>query len=155
MDKKFQLLIDTYRTFPIEFPHLKAVTVAQWALECGWGKSLLFLKHNNAAGLKWRAEMTGYARPVLYSAHDGDEEYCKFLSLKGFILGYWKFLDRSPYKGWKKKCKTPEEFIRFIGPIYCPDKGYVDKVLSLMDDADKALFPPEVSADERSPDSDD
>ncbi len=139
MNKKFQLLIDTYRDFPIQFPHLKPITLAQWALECGWGQSLLFQKHNNAAGLKWRSEMAGFARPVVYKAHDGDAEYCKFISLRGFITGYWKFLDRSPYRGWKSKCEHPEDFINFVGPIYCPDKGYVGKVLSLLDEATTAL----------------
>ena len=68
--------------------------------------------------------MLGFATPVEFEAHDGLDFYCKFASLDAFIVGYWKFLSRSPYDGWEERAADgPEAFIRFIGPIYNPAGG--------------------------------
>ena len=98
---KFRLLVDAYRDAPIPFLQLKPVTVAQWMHESGRGSSKLATDHNNFAGLKWRDEMQGFATPVTYEAHDGTDRYCKFTSIETFIHGYWHFLERAPYRGWR------------------------------------------------------
>ena len=134
-------LVVRYKATSIAFPSLKAVTLAQWILESRRGTSGLATQHLNFAGLKWRAEMVGFAIPVEHHAHDGLDFYCQFSSVDGFIVGYWKFLARSPYKGWEKHAqKSPEAFIRFIGPIYTPAGAvYVEQVLGLLPEATQRL----------------
>ncbi len=137
----FDDLVTRYRATEIAFPTLKAVTLAQWILESGRGASGLAVQHLNFAGLKWRAEMVGFATPVEFQAHDGLDFYCKFATLDAFIVGYWKFLARSPYRGWETHAAvSPEAFIGFIGPIYNPaGEAYVQQVLGLTAEADQRL----------------
>ncbi len=141
MPELFDDLVARYKATGLAFPSLKAVTLAQWILESGRGASDLATRHLNFAGLKWRAEMVGFAIPVEHHAHDGLDFYCKFSSADAFIVGYWKFLARSPYKGWEKHAaKSPEAFIRFIGPIYNPaGLAYVEQVLALLTEATRRL----------------
>lgn len=137
--ERFKSLVKEYLDSDIDFPNLRAITVAQWTLESGYGRSNLASDHLNFAGLKWRSEMQGYATPVEYAAHDGTEKYCKFSSLKKFITGYWHFLDRSPYEGWREHADSAADFIRFIGPIYTPTHMYADNVLSLLPTAEALI----------------
>jgi hypothetical protein len=83
--------------------------------------------------------MEGMATKVWYEAHDGGEHYCKFVSVDAFLRGYWKFIGRTPYAGWENHTATGEDYIRFIGPIYCPLLGYADQVLRLLPEAKQWL----------------
>ncbi|MFL9840749.1 N-acetylmuramoyl-L-alanine amidase [Sphingomonas sp. ST-64] len=132
-------LAQIYSGESIRYSYLKSVTLAQWLLESGRGGSDLAKLHYNFGGLKWRPEMAGHATKVRYQAHDGADDYCKFATLEGFIRGYWVFIDRAPYSGWETNVATPEDYIRFIGPIYTPTPGYADKVIALMPEAAKLL----------------
>src|SRR5215831_12703900 len=136
---KFRLLVDTYRDAPIPFLQLKPVTVAQWMHESGRGSSKLATDHNNFAGLKWRDEMQGFATPVTYEAHDGTDRYCKFTSIETFIPGYWHFLERAPYRGWRDHAASGVDFMDFIGPIYTPTAGYATAVEGLIPEAEALL----------------
>lgn len=118
---------------------LKEVTLAQWMLESGRATSKLAKEHYNFGGLKWRPEMVPYATPVSYEAHDGVDKYCKFATIESFINGYWAFINRAPYSGWEEHVSSGEEYIKFIGPIYTPSAGYVDKVLALVPEAKELL----------------
>ena len=135
----------------IEFPHLKVAQLAQAILESGWGKSDLFKLHANPFGMKYRQEVHN-AVPVEYEAHDGKDIYCEFATLEDAVKGYWIFIDRAVYSGWRDNSVTPEEFIRFIafaGYIGGPFDGteasrvikeeYISKVLKLIPDARKLL----------------
>ncbi|MGV8120447.1 MAG: glucosaminidase domain-containing protein [Candidatus Xenobiia bacterium LiM19] len=129
-------LAAAYVKSTIEYPHLKVITLAQWLLESGRGTSVLAVEHKNFGGLKWRDEMKGFAGPVEYEAHDGKDSYCKFESYDKFIEGYWHFLDRSPYKGWRDHSQDPVNFISFIGKIYCPaNPHYSSDIMGLKDEA--------------------
>lgn len=140
MKKLFSDLIKLYAKTSIEFNHLKAITVAQWMLESGRGTSRLAQEHLNFGGLKWREEMSQYATKVRYQANDGEHDYCKFASLEKFIQGYWAFIERSPYDGWRNNTDSGPSYIGFIGPIYVGgDTKYVDKVLNLLDEAENIL----------------
>ncbi len=148
MHNLFKQLAKTYVNLSpdIEFPHLKAITLAQWLLEAGRSPSLLAREHFNFGGLKWREEMRatpgnmiGAATPVRYKAHDGWDVYCKFTSLENFIRGYWRFIERSPYDGWRNNNSTAEQYIRFIGAIYTPTAGYADTVLNLLPETEALL----------------
>lgn len=141
MDTLFDQLVARYKTLKISHSALKAVTLAQWMLESGRGSSRLAQEQLNFGGLKWRSEMLGFATPVHYLAQDGADYYCRFASLDDFIVGYWRFIARTPYEGWEKEAeKGAEAFIRFIGPIYNPaGEAYVDQVLALLPEAEKRL----------------
>ena len=80
---------------------LKQVTLAQWLLESGRGTSKLAQEGNNFAGLKWRPAMQGFATPlqIQVPSEPNPVEFCKFADVEAFIVGYWKFLTRSPYRG--------------------------------------------------------
>ena len=133
---KFHTLVNEYADLQIEFPELKDISLAQWILESGRGSSDLAELHNNFGGLKWRSEMAGFATPVHYVAHDGPDTYCAFASERDFIIGYWRFLDRPPYKGWRNQAGSDETFIQFIGKIYAPSSpSYAEKVLNLRAEA--------------------
>ena len=134
----FNDLVHLYAGMDIEFPQLKAVTIAQWMLESGRGSSDLATQHLNFGGLKYRNEMSGWATSVFYEAHDGGEPYCKFDSLRNFIRGYWHFMDRDPYDGWRNHIATGADYIRFIGPIY-DTAAYPNKVLALLNEAQLLL----------------
>lgn len=157
MHSLFKQLAQSYSTLnpDIEFPHLKAITLAQWLLETGRNPSMLAQQHLNFGGLKWREEMRskpgqniGSAVPVEYDAHDETDLYCKFSSLENFIRGYWRFIDRSPYNGWRNKNTTAEDFIRFIGPIYTPTVGYADTILRLLPETEALLAEVQSNSDE-------
>lgn len=139
MSELFNQLVKAYAEMAITFPQLKGITIAQWLLESGRGTSRLATDYLNFGGLKWRDEMTGFATPVDYEASDGRDKYCKFNSLEGFIKGYWRFLERSPYEGWRNNAGSAEAFIRFVGPIYAGDSNYVSKVLNVYLEAEQLL----------------
>ncbi len=136
---EFRKLAKLYADRKIKYPHLKSITLAQWALESGRGQSQLATDYLNFGGLKWRKEMDGYATKVWYEAHDGGEYYCRFANLEAFITGYWKFIERPPYKRWEAHTATEEDYIEFISPIYCPGSDYAEKVLNLLPEARKLL----------------
>lgn len=135
-------LVEKYQHAEIEFPNLKAITLAQWILESGRGTSGLAQSHNNFAGMKWRTPMQPFGKRVLYKAHDGSGYYTHFNSFDQFIHGFWRFLDRSPYDGWRGHTASSEDFIEFIGPIWAGDKNYSEKVLDLLDEAQDLLKEP-------------
>lgn len=139
MSKLFEQLVKTYAQINIDFPQLKGITIAQWLLESGRGTSRLATEHFNFGGLKWREGMKEFATPVEYQASDGWDKYCKFESVEKFIKGYWYFLERSPYEGWRNNADSAEEFIRFIGPIYASDSNYAAKVLNVYSEAKQLL----------------
>ena len=154
MHTLFKQLAKTYLTLDpeIEFPHLKAVTLAQWLLEGGRTPSPLAKEYFNFGGLKWREEMLGNptnssATPVKYLAHDGWDVYCKFTSVENFIRGYWRFIERSPYSGWRNHSSSPEDYIRFIGGIYTPTVGYADSILGLLPEIEALLKQIEANPD--------
>ncbi len=131
----FMTLVSLYAAEPVEFSDLKPVTLAMWILESARGASQLASEHRNFAGMKWRTEMKPYGKRVNYEAHDGDGYYTEFNSLEDFLRGFWAFLDRSPYDGWRDRAADPAAFIRFVGPIWAEDEAYADKVLGLEEEA--------------------
>lgn len=106
----------------------KVACLCQAGIECGIfnnTQSELARDHLNFWGLKWRQEMAGFAQPVLYNAHDGQEKYCKFASFKDAAEGYEQFIKRDPYKNYEKYLYRIDSYLTFIGPIFCPP-GFTD-----------------------------
>jgi N-acetylmuramoyl-L-alanine amidase len=117
VDPGFVALTSSYLCQKIEFPQLRAITLAQWALESGWGSSKLSKDYYNFGGMKWCPYMFGFATPAPYVANDGLDDYCAFPTLEKFIEGYWYRLDKSgAYGDWRKHVDTGDHFIAAIGP---------------------------------------
>lgn len=127
----FLKLVAIYAAQATTPAHLKAATVAQWALESDWGRSALAAAHYNFAGMKWQDEMTGlavsadYRRPL-----GGTAPYCRFLALDDFVKGYWGRLERdASLAGWQQHTATAQAFMDFILPRWnAADPGYAGKV---------------------------
>lgn len=133
--KQFSELVCALKSYKHN-PPLKGITLAQWILESGRGNSDLAKNHYNFGGLKWRKEMEGYGTPVSYKAHDGRTEYVKFQTPLNFIEGYWKFISRSPYKGWEEFKDDPHGYIEFINRKgYTPPLSYYKRVIELEKEA--------------------
>jgi len=142
VETTFENMIKAYQKYNIEFPELKEITIAQWILETGHGRSDLFKKFKNCGGVKWRGKLgVEESYEVDYEAHDGLTGYAAFKTFEGFFEYYWNFLERSYYVGWRAEAKkSPEAFMRHIVKSgYCPDNGYIDKVLRLIPEAKKLL----------------
>jgi len=145
-DPHFEALISAYLCVNIEFPQLKAITAAQWALESGWGGSMLAQKHLNFAGMKWRPFMADVATPVHYVANDGPADYCNFNTYDAFIKGYWLRLDKnSAYAGWRNHTISGFDFIAKIGPTWVGTNPahqhlYVSEIISLANQHTYPIF---------------
>lgn len=137
----------------IEFEHLKVIQLAQAILESGRGKSDLFKLHGNPYGMKFRREMRAIADQVTYTDSAGETDiYCKFDDVEEAVKGYWVFIDRPVYSGWRTSNNTPEDYIKFIayagyigGPFDGSDDdrkskdAYVKKILDLVPEAETLL----------------
>lgn len=134
--------IDSSKINEINYQHLKEVTFAQWLLESGRASSKLAVDANNFAGLKWRSQMIGFATAINIQvpSEPAPVEFCKFDNVDSFIIGYWRFLARSPYDGLEEHTNTPENFIGFLQRKgYAADLDYVNKVIRLLPEAQKLL----------------
>ena len=140
--------VSTLGDTEIEFLHLKKVQLAQAILESGRGSSDLFKSHGNPFGMKYRPEMNRIAIPVTYEASDGRDIYCKFETLQDAVDGYWIFIDRPVYSGWRTSIASAEEYIEFIafagyiGGDASAKQVYVDKVVNLFGEASGLLRTP-------------
>lgn len=124
------------RDTELEFPALKVVQLAQAILESGRGTSKLFTEHKNPYGMKYRPEMATIASKASYKAHDGVDDYCAFKSVEDAVKGYWLFIDRAPYKGWREHGASPEGYVRhLVESGYATDSKYLRKVLDVLDEA--------------------
>lgn len=137
------LEIDSSKINEINYQHLKEVTLAQWLLESGRANSKLAIDANNFAGLKWRTpDMNGFATAINIQvpSEPVPVDFCKFNNVDAFIIGYWRFLARSPYKGLEEHTNTPENFIGFLQRKgYAADLNYVNKVIRLVPEAQQLL----------------
>lgn len=137
--------VSVLRDTEIEFQHLKVVQLAQAILESGRGDSDLFKLHGNPFGMKYRPEMSTIAIPITYEASDGVDIYCKFETLQDAVDGYWVFINRPVYSGWRTSIGSPKEYIEFIafaGYIGGSDEvkqEYVNKVNRLFEEASRLL----------------
>lgn len=122
-----------------EFEQILPANIAQFILESGRGLSNLAIEHKNFAGMKWRKEMKGIAHKKLVKANTETAFFCSFDSVAKFAEGYWVFLDRPPYKGWRDNTSDPEDFIDFIAPIWAADVAYSEKLKDLLGEASELI----------------
>lgn len=135
--------IDSSKVNEISHQHLQEVTLAQWLLESGRATSKLAIDANNFAGLKWRTpDMNSFATAINIQvpSEPTPVDFCKFDNAEAFIIGYWRFLARSPYDGLEEHTNTPENFIGFLQRKgYAADLDYVNKVIRLLPEAQQLL----------------
>jgi hypothetical protein len=134
--------IDSTKINEINHQDLKEVTLAQWLLESGRANSKLSVEANNFAGLKWRSEMNKFATKhnIQVPSEPAPVDFCKFDSVDTFIIGYWRFLARSPYDGLEQHTNAPDTFIGFLQRKgYAADLDYVNKVIRLVPEAHDLL----------------
>ncbi|MGI0487128.1 N-acetylmuramoyl-L-alanine amidase [Pantanalinema rosaneae CENA516] len=145
--------IQALKQASVEFEHLKVIQLAQAILESGRGKSDLFKLHGNPYGMKFRKEMRAIADQVTYTDSAGETDiYCKFDDVEEAVKGYWAFIDRPVYSGWRTSNHTPEDYIEFIayagyigGPFDGSDNdrkskdAYIKKILDLVPEAKTLL----------------
>ncbi len=111
----FDQFVATLAANPIELQQLKVAQLAQAMLESGRGTSQLFLLHRNPYGMKYRPQMAGLATSVSYTDSVGEtDDYCAFASYADAVAGYWRFIDRPVYSGWRAASTTPDDYLRFI-----------------------------------------
>lgn len=151
----WQDFVRTLKETRIEFDRLKLVQLAQAMHESGRGTSELFRRHGNPYGMKFRREMHAIATSVRYEASDGPDQYCEFDDADDAVEGYWVFLGRAVYSGWRNNAHSPEDFLRFIvyaGYFGGPFDGtaadrerketYIGKVTRVFDEARGLLGEP-------------
>lgn len=152
--RNFFLLAETYKDHPIEFPLLKPITLAQWGLESGWGKTGLAQRHMNYAGMKWGGGPVDvrYGSPCYYADR---QRYVSFTNHDFFIDCYWERLKQVPiYSGWRAAAEQgPLSFLNHITPpwlsgrkpdgkLTAAERGYVQDILSIAADrTDEIFFP--------------
>ncbi|ESR22732.1 N-acetylmuramoyl-L-alanine amidase [Lutibaculum baratangense] len=136
---EFKSMVAAFMRLPTEFPNVRPASVAQFILESGRGSSLLAREHRNFAGMKWRPEMAGVATKKLVIAPSETADFCSFESLEKFAEGYWIFLNRAPYEGWKAHADDPYDFIGFVGRIWAADPAYTEKVQNLIGEAEALI----------------
>ena len=149
---KFILLAKQWLNNHDEFPDtLKAVVIAQWSEESGWGKSSAFQELNNAAGLFWREELAQVigASPIdrLLPSERVVKTFTKFDTLESFCNGYITFINRSHYQGWRGFARDPLGYLKHLqgyrgrGRVapYCARPGYEERVMKLLPIAEKLI----------------
>jgi N-acetylmuramoyl-L-alanine amidase len=111
----FSELIVTISKADIEYEHLKVAQLAQAIWESGRGNSDLFKLYKNPFGMKYRPEMASAATSISYTDSAGETDYyCKFDSYDKAVEGYWKFIERAPYQGWRNATQDAEQYLRYI-----------------------------------------
>lgn len=115
---------------------LHPAIVAQWILESDRGNSKLAREFRNFAGMKWRDELInfGEGRLINVPSEPAPVRFAWFKTIQDFVDGFYRFLDRSPYVGWRDT-KSPEEYIEHIGGTWATDLAYIAKVKALIPEA--------------------
>lgn len=116
-----------------------ALSLAQWALESGWGH---YSPGNNCFGIKFYSGAYGMQKLATheYVAGKSCEENLTFATFESLEKCFEKhaalITQGSPYRmAWAKFCvsKDPEQLVRDIAPHYAPgNPKYVDSVLAVM-----------------------
>lgn len=123
-----------------ENAELHPAMVAQWILESDRGNSRLAREFRNFAGMKWRDEILDLAegRLIDVPSEPAPVRFAWFETVQDFVDGFYRFLDRSPYAGWRNT-HSPAEYIEHIGPTWAADPEYVRKVRGLIPEATELL----------------
>lgn len=105
------------------------------------GMGVLARNADNYHSLHQRPEMIMWYPNtyLLQNTTEKDNNYVDFASPQQEIEGLMRFLERPKYSGFEKHMGSFEELLRFITPAFCPTKGYVERVLSFLPEAEAEL----------------
>lgn len=110
-DACFLELADAYAKTSIDKSHLRAVTLALWALKSSWGRIVLAREHNNFTQVTWRAGLAPYGKALLWTDWEGvPQNVVSFRDHRSFIKGWWKSLDYVRPE-WKRNAADPQAFV--------------------------------------------
>ena len=126
----------------LEIPtYLKVLQLSQAMLESGRGTSTLFLEHGNPFGMKYCAEMMVIAESVLFTTNSGEtDRFCGFLNEQSAVIGYWVFLNRKVYTGWREQRDAISTLRHIVNCGYAGQneqakKTYIEKCSRLFPEA--------------------
>lgn len=120
-----------------------SVSLAQWALESGWGKSMP-PGSNNPFGMKARKNETGptvtvrtrevyTSGPKKGQAYYIDAPFRKFDSFGHAFIEHGKLLGTAPvYAPARAELPDLDAYIETMGRIYATDPTYADKIKSII-----------------------
>lgn len=113
--------------------------IAQLILESGWGRSTLFTKYNNIAGIKAVKGQNFISLPTNEYIKGKkvrlNQNFAVYSSVKEGIEAYAKVLQNKYFKGYLNKTTNPEEYAELLqsGKIkYATDINYVAKIKQLL-----------------------
>lgn len=124
--ERFMMLARAYKEYlDKERPDCKGLlkhTLAQWALESGWGDSKLATHYNNFGGMKYRRELADeFPTHAPYTDWSGEEvPYFLLDTLEEWPSLYFAFIGRSVYDGWEAHKDCGHCFMRHLAKSgYC------------------------------------
>lgn len=116
-----------------------SVSLAQWALESGWGKSMP-PNSNNPFGMKARKGETGPTVTVATKEQRADGSWYtinapfrKFASMAEAFEEHAKLVGTAPvYAPARAKLPDVDAYVKALGPIYATAKDYATIILSII-----------------------
>jgi flagellar protein FlgJ len=123
------------------------LTVAQWALESGWGAAC---PGNNCFGIKCYIGQHGTQILTTHEYVHGQQitqklPFATFATLGDCFVKHAELITQGiPYRKawstWKADPnRTPQSLARAIAPIYATDPTYADQLVAIMSDVTAAL----------------
>lgn len=110
-----------------------SVTLAQFILESGWGKSGLTVNYNNGFGVTANDNYVGKKVWATNSKGEDGHYYRVYDSLYESFLDHAKVLQQSNYTQYTDKAETIEEYVKGVkAGGYATDPDYVSKLMNLI-----------------------
>ena len=135
---KFEHVVEVYKSYQMEYPQLKEISLAHWIVESKNGKKHLAKYHNNYANIKWRKELFDPNKLCKPCEH-GKDSYASFKTVTNFIDGYWKFLGRKQFEKWEQRKDNPELFIKYLYASGYSEEDKTQEVINALPQAKKLL----------------
>ena len=116
------------------------LTLAQWALESGYGK--YDLGANNFFGIKWfKSSKFSYVARNTKEVYNGKTvvivaKFIRFPSMQACFEYHGKLLFTKPYAKAAPFAHDWKQFLEHIAPVYATDPHYKDKLLTIISSND-------------------
>ena len=114
-----------------------SVTLAQWALESGWGTSQLSTHYHNDFGITAGSNWDGDTIYMTNKNGTDGQTYRVYESSYDSIIDHAKILQAQRYKQYTNEATTVEEYVEGIKKGgYATDPDYVSKIMNLIEQYD-------------------
>lgn len=114
-----------------------SVTLAQWALESGWGTSQLSTHYHNDFGITAGDSWDGDTIYMTNKNGTDGQTYRVYETSYDSIVDHAKLLQSQRYTQYTNNATTVEEYVQGIKDGgYATDKDYVSKIMSLIEQYD-------------------